>query len=95
MVALRPHEIIRRPVITEKSTGGIEHLNAYVFEVAQEANKIQIRRAVEERFGVKVVKVNTRWRRGKWKRLGRTFGRTSARKEAIVTLRPGDKIDVY
>ena len=59
------------------------------------ANKIQIKQAVEENFEVKVVKVNTRWKRGKFKRGGRTYGRTSAFKEAVVTLQRGDKIDVY
>ena len=90
-----PRSILLRPVVTEKSTGGIEHLNAYVFEVAPTANKIQIRRTVEEHFEVKVVKVNTRWKKGRWRRLGKHIGRTSPHKEAIVTLRPGDKIDVY
>lgn len=93
--ANNPGSILYRPIITEKSTGGIEHLNAYVFEVAPGANKIEIKKAVEEQFGVKVVKVNTRWKRGRWRRLGRHIGRTSGHKEAIVTLRPGDRIDVY
>jgi large subunit ribosomal protein L23 len=95
MPALTSHEIIRRPIITEKSTGSIERLNAYVFEVATEANKLEIHKAVEELFGVKVKTVNTRWRRGRWRRLGRTVGRTSGHKEAIVTLMAGDKIDVF
>lgn len=90
-----PRSILVRPVVTEKSTGGIEHRNAYVFEVKPSANKILVRRAVEEQFDVKVIKVNTRWKRSRWRRLGRHVGRTSPRKEAIVTLRPGDRIDVY
>ncbi len=90
-----PKSVLLRPVVTEKTTGGIEHLNAYVFEVAPEANKILVKKAVEEQFNVKVVKVNTRWKKGHWRRLGRHVGRTGSRKEAIVTLRPGDRIDVY
>ena len=90
-----PRSILLRPIVTEKSTGGIDHRNAYVFEVAPTANKILIKRVVEEQFDVKVTKVNTRWKRGRWRRVGREQGRTSPRKEAIVTLRPGDKIDVY
>ncbi|MGH9360433.1 MAG: 50S ribosomal protein L23 [Thermoanaerobaculia bacterium] len=86
---------LRRPIITEKSTAAIEHLNAYVFQVDPAANKLQIKRAVEEQFNVKVVKVNTRRRFGKRKRLGMTIGYTQPVKEAIVTLRRGDKIDVY
>ncbi len=95
MSSLDMRSILRRPTITEKTTGGIEQLNAYVFEVAKEANKLQIKRAVEDLFNVKVSKVNTRRRRGKFKRLGRTTGFTKSVKEAIVTLQKGDKIDVY
>jgi large subunit ribosomal protein L23 len=87
--------LLRRPVITEKSTTGIEHLNAYVFQVDPGANKLEIKKAVEELFQVKVVKVNTLRRRGKFKRMGMITGRTQPLKEAIVTLRRGDKIDVY
>ena len=90
-----PRSILRRPIITEKTTGAIEHLNAYVFEVAPDANKIQIRQCVEEQFDVKVVKVNTRWKKGHWRRIGKHVGRTQSFKEAVVTLRPGDRIDVY
>ena len=95
MGILHSYSVLQRPILTEKTTGGIDHLNAYVFEVAPTANKIQIKKAVEEQFEVKVVKVNTRWKRGKYKRLGRSVGRTSAFKEAVVTLQTGDKIDVY
>ena len=87
--------ILKRPTITEKSTAAIEHLNAYVFQVEPHANKLEIKRAVEELFNVKVVKVNTRRRRGKSKRMGWIVGKTQSYKEAIVTLRTGDKIDVY
>ena len=89
------HGILRRPILTEKSTHGVEMLNAYVFEIASHANKIEIRQAVEELFDVKVAKVNVRNRRGKRKRMGKSIGFSKNVKEAIVTLKTGDKIDVY
>ncbi len=95
MVSLSLHSVLQRPVLTEKTTGGIESRNAYVFEVAPTANKILIKKAVEQQFEVKVVKVNTRWKPGKWKRLGRSVGRTHKVKQAVVTLAKGDRIDVY
>jgi large subunit ribosomal protein L23 len=90
-----PHGILHRPVITEKSTAGVEHKNAYVFQVDPKANKLEIKRAVEEVFNVKVIKVNTRRQIGKNKRMGWITGFTQCTKEAIVTLRVGDKIDIY
>lgn len=89
------HQVLRRPVLTEKSTRGIDSLNAYVFEVLPRANKLMVRQAVEELFGVKVAKVNVRNKRGKRKRVGRSIGFAKDRKEAIITLKPGHKIDVY
>jgi large subunit ribosomal protein L23 len=70
-------------------------LNKYTFEVARGANKIEIRNAVEEIFKVRVVKVNTLWRRGKKKRRGQSVGYTPDRKKAIVTLAPGDSIEIF
>lgn len=90
-----PENIIRRPVLTEKTTRGVETRNTYVFEVAPEANKITIRRAIEQLFNVKVSKVNVRNRKGKLKRVGRSFGYGKGHKEAIVTLKEGYKLDVY
>jgi len=87
--------ILKRPTITEKSTAAIEHQNAYVFQVDPRANKLEIKRAVEELFKVKVLKVNTRRRRGKSKRMGWITGSTQSYKEAIITLQAGDKIEVY
>ena len=95
MSALDLRGILRRPTITEKSTASIERLNAYVFQVDPSANKLQIKKAVEELFNVKVVKVNTRRRHGKAKRMGMIVGATQSVKEAVVTLRRGDKIEVY
>ncbi len=95
MSILNSRTILRRPTITEKSTAAVEHLNAYVFQVDPKANKLQIKKAVEELFNVKVMKVNTRRRPGKFKRMGWVTGSTQSTKEAIITLRRGDKIDIY
>ncbi len=86
-------DIIKRPLITEKS---MLHTvdNAYTFEVDPRANKHEIRRAIEEIFKVKVLKVNTSMMRGKMRRSGRTQGRTSDWKKVRVTLRQGDKIEI-
>lgn len=89
-----PQDIILRPVISEKATRLVEE-NKYTFFVAPDANKLEIKRAIEELFRVKVLKVNTIRLKGKKKRLGRFEGRTSLRKKAIVTLRPGDKIEIF
>jgi large subunit ribosomal protein L23 len=87
--------ILRRPLLTEKTTRGIEVLNAYVFEVSPGANRLLVKKAVEEGFGVKVLKVNMRNRKGKLKRMGRSLGYGQNRKEAVVTLKTGDKLDIY
>ncbi|BCV23143.1 50S ribosomal protein L23 [Moorella sp. Hama-1] len=89
-----PDEIIIRPLVTEKSTGLMAD-NKYTFLVAPGANKIEIKHAIEKLFNVKVLKVNTLVDRGKLRRVGRFQGRQSDRKKAIVTLRPGDKIQVF
>ena len=83
-------DIILRPVITENSMDGIAD-RKYTFEVAKDANKIEIAKAVEELFGVKVSKVNTISVRGKLKRMGRNAGYTSDWKKAVVTLAEGSK----
>ncbi len=88
------YDIILRPIVTEASTDAMA-LNKYTFEVARDANKIEIRNAVEEIFKVKVVKVNTLWRRGKQKRRGNDVGYTPDRKKAIVTLAAGDSIELF
>ena len=78
-------DIILRPVVTEKSVDLMQE-NKYVFKVRMDANKIDIKRAVEEIFKVKVVGVNTMRVKGKEKRMGRSVGRTSDWKKAIVEL---------
>lgn len=83
-------DIIIRPVISEKSMLGTA-MKKYTFEVAKNANKIEIAKAVEELFGVKVRKVNTLNIRGRFRRQGRNEGYTSAWKKAVVTLTDDSK----
>lgn len=90
-----PYKIIRKPVVSEKSTLLTERDNKYVFEVALEANKIQIKKAVEEVFKVGVKKVRTMRIKGKMKRVRVQLGRTPERKKAIVTLKQGDRIELF
>lgn len=90
-----PRDIIRRPVITEESTDLMEE-KKYVFEVDPRANKMEVKKAIEEIFGVKVDKVNTMRVKGKVKRYGRYSGRRPERKKAIVTLTEDSKaIEVF
>ncbi|MBL3593168.1 MAG: 50S ribosomal protein L23 [Synergistaceae bacterium] len=91
---LLAHDIIVRPIITEKSNRMMEH-NKYSFEVLPQANKIEIRKAVEDVFKVKVLKVNTIKVRSKPKRLGAFLGRTRSWKKAIVTLASGERIEFF
>lgn len=91
---MEARDIIIKPVVTEKSVSLME-LNKYVFKVALSANKIEIKKAVEEIFKVKVVGVNTIRVQGKVKRMGRYEGKTSDYKKAIVQLAEGDHIEVF
>jgi large subunit ribosomal protein L23 len=88
------HDIIVRPIITEKSSRMMSQ-NKYSFEVLRDANKIEIRRAVEDVFKVKVSNVRTISVHPKPKRMGRFTGRTRAWKKAIVTLLPGQRIEFF
>lgn len=83
-------DIVIRPIITEKSMSGMAE-KKYTFEVAKDANKIEIARAVEELFNVKVAKVNTLHVRGHMRRQGRNEGYTPSWKKAYVTLKEGSK----
>ena len=90
---MRPHhQLIKGPVISEKSHLQKADGNKVTFRVDSSANKIEIRKAIEQLFKVKVLKVNTVSVMGKSKRVGRTEGKRSDWKKAIVTLAPGDKI---
>jgi large subunit ribosomal protein L23 len=86
------HHLIKGPIITEKTHALKEVANKVTFRVDVKANKIEIRKAVEELFKVKVLGVNTIHLKGKKKRLGRTQGVRPDWKKAIVTLAPGEKI---
>ncbi|HAZ62517.1 MAG TPA: 50S ribosomal protein L23 [Armatimonadetes bacterium] len=88
-------DVILRPVVSEKSFE-LARDYRYTFEVSPRANKVQIRHAVEELFGVHVISVNTMWVRGKSRRLGRMSpGRTPSWKKAVVTTREGEHIAAF
>lgn len=87
-------EIIKAPIITEKSASISADGKKVVLKVAKNANKVQIRQAVEKAFDVKVTNVNTINVRPKKKRVGRYEGKTSAYKKAIITLAEGSKLDL-
>jgi large subunit ribosomal protein L23 len=89
------YEIIRRPLVTEKSTQQKETSRQYAFEVNLKANKNEIQSAVERLFKVKVLEVRTCNVLGKVKRLGRKYGKRPDWKKAIVTLREGDRIEFF
>lgn len=89
------HETIVRPLITEKTSAAFQDRGEYAFEVHPEATKPQIRSAIEDLFGVKVTNVWTANQRGKERRVGKSAGRRSNWKKAIVTLREGDSIEVF
>ncbi|MGI9050237.1 MAG: 50S ribosomal protein L23 [Rubrobacteraceae bacterium] len=90
-----PHQIIIRPVISEKSYNLIETEGKYTFHVDRRANKNQVKHAVEDAFGVTVDKVNTANVKSKPKRQGLTRGRTSSWKKAVVKLGGGDRIELF
>ena len=87
--------IVRKVLITEKGTVLRETRNQYFFEVARDANKIDIKRAIETIFSVKVDDVRTMQLRGKVKRQGRWVGKRNDWKKAIVTLKPDQKIELF
>jgi large subunit ribosomal protein L23 len=89
-----PRDVIRRPVISEKSYGLLEE-NKYTFIVSPDANKTEIKIAVEQIFGVKVLDVNTINRKGKRKRTRFGVGTRKDTKRAIVSLRDGDRIEIF
>ena len=88
------YEVLRRPLITEKNAM-LQAQGKYVFEIAREANKQQIREAVEKAFKVNVLAVNVMTVPGKTRRVGRQQVLTQSWKKAIVTLKPGDKIGLF
>lgn len=91
---MEPEKVILRPIITEKAEAARQQQNTYVFQVAKSANKLDIRRAVEQSFQVKVAKVAIANYAGKPKRMGMFRGTRPDWKKAIVTLKSGQKIEM-
>ncbi len=92
---LVPHQIILRPLVTEKGMHRSTRYNAYAFEVHRQATKDDVRRAVEELFNVKVLRVHTQNRKGKPRRSKFSSGHTKDWKKAIVKLHAEDRIDFF
>ena len=92
---LTDQDVVKRPLITEKSERGRETDQQYAFEVHRDATKIQVKNAVEKLFGVHVTGVRTAISRGKNKRVGRSIGQRPNWKKAIVTLREGETISLF
>ena len=92
---MKKWEIIKGPIITEKSNDLLEKENKYTFKVALEANKVEIKQAIEEIFNVKVVDINTVRVLPKRRRVGKYEGYRSAYKKAIVKLAENEKIDAF
>jgi large subunit ribosomal protein L23 len=90
-----PHSILLRPVLSEKSVARAEDGRRVIFEIARDANKVEVAKAVESVFQVKVAKVNTVRVKGKVKRLGRFVGRRPERKRAVVTLKAGQTLNLF
>ncbi|HLA41093.1 MAG TPA: 50S ribosomal protein L23 [Candidatus Glassbacteria bacterium] len=90
-----PYQIVKRPLLTEKSDFLRERSSQYCFEVALEANKDDVKRAVETLFKVKVTAVRLQNRLGKTKRMGRFIGRRANWKKAFVSLAAGNTIELY
>ena len=90
-----PQDVIRAPLVSEKGTLLAESTNQVLFKVRPEANKIEVKKAVETLFKVKVEKVRMARYLGKVRRVGRSMGRRAEWKKAYVTLREGDKIDFF
>jgi large subunit ribosomal protein L23 len=90
-----PRQIVLRPLVTEKATTLKDEHNKVSFQVAIDANKVEVRHAVETIFKVKVTDVRTQVVFGKEKRMGRYLGRRPSWKKAVVTLGPGSKIDLF
>jgi len=89
-----PRDVILAPIVSEKSYSLLDN-NAYTFQVHPDANKTEIRQAVEAIWDVKVVNVNTLTRKGKTKRFRFTQGKRADTKRAVVKLAPGDKIEIF
>lgn len=89
------YDVIKRPIITEKTNTQKDTANQVTFEVDARANRIEVQRAVEKIFNVKVAETRTMHVRGKFKRRGRILGKRRDWKKAIVTLKPGERIEFF
>lgn len=94
-VVLESHQVLLRPLVTEKTTHAAERFNVYCFEVVPTATKSQIKTAVEEMFNVRVTGVRTQTRQGKSRRYRMQVGRTKDWKKAVVQLHDEDRINLY
>jgi large subunit ribosomal protein L23 len=94
-MSLHPNEVLLAPVVSEKSYAQIEGSNTYSFRIHPDAHKTQVRQAVEELFGVKVLRVNVAKVHAKPKRRGFHRGTRPGWKKAIVQLQPGDSIEIF
>ena len=92
---LAPHQVVLRPLVTEKGVHRVERHNQYAFEVSPLATKDDVRNAIQSLFEVTVVKVRTQNRKGKPRRYRFRYGRTKNWKKAIVTLGEDDRIDFF
>ena len=92
---MTPEQVIKRPITLTEKAARCAKLNQVVFEVAREANKIEIKDAVQKLFNVKVTDVNTLNQRGHFRRMGRGYAKMQNWKKAVVTLKDGDSIDFY
>ncbi len=92
---LEAHQVLLRPLVTEKGVHRASRNNQYAFEIHRDANKLDVKKAVEELFSVKVDKVRTQTRKGKLRRYKMRFGKTSDWKKAIVQLHEDDRIDFF
>jgi large subunit ribosomal protein L23 len=92
---MNPEQVIRRPIVLTEKSNRLREQNQVVFEVARDANKIEIRNAVEKLFKVKVASVNTLINRGKDRRMGRGYAKMQNWKKAMVTLKEGHSIDFF
>jgi large subunit ribosomal protein L23 len=89
------YKIVKKPLVTEKGTVMLSEGNRVTFKVHLDANKIEIRDAVQKIFSVTVLRVNTQVVRGKRKRFGKAMGQTKSWKKAMVQLKEGDKIEIF
>ena len=92
---MNAYDIVRRPLVTEKSTQLKELFRQYTFEVDRRANKYEIRQAIENLFKVHVTDIKTLVMRGKYRRVGRHMGKRPNWKKAIVTIKEGEKIEFF